>query len=83
MGINAVTKSLEKQNLCSIIVDSNIDPLFMIKHIVTMGQKKNVPVLLVPFLKSVTLSKIKFACAAVGLKVELLIINYVYILFAI
>ncbi|KAF7996974.1 hypothetical protein HCN44_005251 [Aphidius gifuensis] len=68
LGINEVTKNLEKQNLCSIIVDSNIDPLFMIKHIVTMGQKKNIPVLLVPFLKSVTLSKINFACAAVGLK---------------
>lgn len=74
LGINEVTKSLEKEKLCSIVVDSTIDPLFMIKHIVTMGEKKSVPVVLVPFLKSETLGKIGFACAAMGLKVSFLFI---------
>lgn len=70
LGINSVTRALEKNSLCSILVDSNVEPLFMVKHIVTMSQNKEIPVLLIPFLKTVTLNKIGFASAALGIKVN-------------
>ncbi|KAK0179532.1 hypothetical protein PV327_005276 [Microctonus hyperodae] len=72
LGINSVTRALEKNDLCSILVDSNVEPLFMIKHIVTMSQNKEIPVLLIPFLKTVTLNKIGFASAAMGIKKSIL-----------
>ncbi|KAK0082155.1 hypothetical protein PV325_010998 [Microctonus aethiopoides] len=75
LGINSVTRALEKNSLCSILVDSNVEPLFMIKHIVTMSQNKEIPVLLIPFLKTVTLNKIGFASAALGIKKSVLDIS--------
>jgi len=70
MGINVVTRALEKDNVCSILLDANVEPPLIIKHIITMAVNKKVPVLLLPILKTVTLEKIGFATTAFALKVK-------------
>ncbi|KAL0128322.1 hypothetical protein PUN28_003538 [Cardiocondyla obscurior] len=71
MGINAVTRALEKDNICCILLDANVEPPLIIKHVVTMAVNKKVPVLLLPILKITTLEKMGFAAAAFGLKQEI------------
>ncbi|XP_050458975.1 uncharacterized protein LOC126855399 [Cataglyphis hispanica] len=68
LGINAVTRALEKDNVCCVLLDANVEPLLLIKHIVVMAQNKKIPVLLLPILKTITLQKIGFATAAFALK---------------
>lgn len=68
-GINSTTKLLEKNCLCCILLDETVDQPMLIKHLVSMAEIKNIPVLLVNFLKKVTLETVGFACAAIGIKV--------------
>ena len=68
MGLNAITRSLEKNTVCCILVDANIEPQLLIRHIIMMAQNKKVPILLLPNLKANTLSTIGFASAACALK---------------
>jgi ribosomal protein L7Ae-like RNA K-turn-binding protein len=68
-GINATTRLLEKDHLCCILLDANVDPVLLVKHIVDMAACKAVPTISIPFLKKVTLETIGFASAAVALKV--------------
>lgn len=69
LGINIVTRALEKNNICCILLDANVEPPLLIKHIVVMAQNKKVPILLLPVLKTVSLQTIGFATAALALKV--------------
>lgn len=69
LGINAITRALEKNSVCCILLDANVEPPLLVKHIVVMAQNKKVPVLLLPVLKTVTLQTIGFATAALALKV--------------
>lgn len=69
VGINRLTRALEKNNICCVLLDANVDPPLLIKHIVDMALNKSVPVLLLPVLKTVTLQTIGFASAAFALKV--------------
>ena len=68
VGVNAVTRDLEKDRVCSILLDSTVDPQ-IIRHVVIMAQSKRIPVLLVPFLREITVRHAGFACAAMALKV--------------
>ncbi|XP_076755069.1 uncharacterized protein LOC143425896 [Xylocopa sonorina] len=68
LGINAITRSLEKDSVCCVLMDSNVEPHLLVKHVLHMAQNKKVPVLLLPKLKTVTLNTIGFASAACGLK---------------
>lgn len=68
LGINNITRSLEKNNVCCTLMDANISPPLLIKHIIYMAQNKKIPVLLLPKLKTVTLNTIGFASAACALK---------------
>ncbi|XP_024946946.1 ribonuclease P protein subunit p38 isoform X3 [Cephus cinctus] len=68
IGVNAVTRSLEKNAVCCVLLDANVEPVLLIKHIVNMALKRNVPVLLIPFLKSVTVETMNFATAAIAFK---------------
>ncbi|XP_071628154.1 uncharacterized protein [Temnothorax longispinosus] len=70
MGINVVTRALEKDNVCCVLLDANVEPPLIIKHIVTMAVNKKIPVLLLPILKIVTLEKMGFTAAAFALKQE-------------
>ncbi|KAG8042559.1 hypothetical protein G9C98_005193 [Cotesia typhae] len=68
LGVNAVTRAVEKKDICCILVEANVDPMLMIKHIIVMGQNKNIPVVLLPGLKKICLEKIGFASLTIGLK---------------
>ncbi|KAL2737767.1 ribonuclease P protein subunit p38-like [Vespula squamosa] len=72
LGINTVTRSLEKNTVCCVLLDANVEPPFLIKHIIMMAQMKKIPFLLVPFFKVLTLENIGFKCSAFGLKKEVL-----------
>ncbi|XP_008212584.1 uncharacterized protein LOC100679008 [Nasonia vitripennis] len=67
-GVNAVTRLLEKDNASCILLDGNVDPSLLVKHVVVMAKNKDIPVILLSFLKRVTLETIGFASAAIGLK---------------
>lgn len=69
MGVNAVTRLLEQDNALCVILEANIEPMLMIKHVVTMADLRSVSVLLLPCLKNVMLEAVGFACAAIALKV--------------
>ncbi|XP_043464283.1 uncharacterized protein LOC122499826 [Leptopilina heterotoma] len=68
-GINAVTRGLEKKCLNSVLLDSHVEPV-LIKHVVVMCEADNIPIVLVPFLKTVTSGTIGFKTAAFALKKE-------------
>ncbi|KYN30483.1 hypothetical protein ALC56_15179 [Trachymyrmex septentrionalis] len=57
IGINEVTRALEKDNVCSVLLDANTDPLILIKHIISMAVNKKIPVLMLPMLRTVTKEK--------------------------
>lgn len=81
-GINIVTRSLEKNELCCILLDADVEPPFLIKHIIMMAQAKKIPIVLLPSLKSHTLENIGFASSALALKNEVLIAgHYFYALY--
>lgn len=80
MGINAVTRALEKDNVCCVLLDANVEPL-MIKHIVIMAVNKKIPVLLLPILKTITLEKMGFATAVFALKVTWIFCHFKYVHF--
>lgn len=69
MGVNEVTRALEKNNVCCVLLDANVEPPLLIKHIITMAVNKKIPVLLVSILKTVTLKKMGFAATVFALKV--------------
>ncbi|XP_033226849.1 uncharacterized protein LOC117179305 isoform X2 [Belonocnema kinseyi] len=66
-GVNAVTRGLERRDLCFVLLDSNTEPI-LVKHIVTMTENENIPVVLIPFLKIVTLETLGFESVAFALK---------------
>ncbi|XP_015181601.1 PREDICTED: uncharacterized protein LOC107069119 [Polistes dominula] len=68
LGVNTVTRSLEKDAVCCVLLDANVEPPLLIKHIVMMAQRKEIPFLLVPSLKVLTLETIGFSSTALGLK---------------
>ncbi|XP_051167231.1 uncharacterized protein LOC127285322 [Leptopilina boulardi] len=68
-GINAVTRGLEKKCLSSVLLDSHVEPI-LIKHIVIMCENDNIPIILVPGLKIISLETIGFKTAAFAIKSE-------------
>ncbi|XP_047366269.1 uncharacterized protein LOC124955625 [Vespa velutina] len=68
LGINTVTRSLERNIACCVLLDADVEPPFLIKHIIMMAQMKKVPFLLVPSFKILTLENIGFKCSAFALK---------------
>ncbi|XP_058808886.1 uncharacterized protein LOC131674307 [Phymastichus coffea] len=68
LGINAVTRLLEKNNTSVILLEAGVDPSLLVKHILDMAKNKNIPVVLIPFLKDISLETIGYTCAAISLK---------------
>lgn len=68
LGVNTVTRSLEKDAVCCVLLDANVEPPLLIKHIVMMAQRKEIPFLLVSSLKVLTFETIGFSSTALGLK---------------
>ncbi|KZC09715.1 hypothetical protein WN55_00850 [Dufourea novaeangliae] len=68
LGLNAITRALEKNSVCCVLIDASIEPHLLIKHIIIMAQNKKIPILLLFNFKVVTLNSIGFASAACALK---------------
>ncbi|XP_029044091.2 uncharacterized protein LOC114876588 [Osmia bicornis bicornis] len=64
LGINAITRALEKNDICCVLMDASIEPPLLIRHIIQMAQNNKIPLLLLPELKTITLNTIGFASAA-------------------
>ncbi|KAG5344743.1 RPP38 protein, partial [Acromyrmex charruanus] len=71
IGINEVTRALEKDNVCSVLLDANTDPLILIKHIISMAVNKKIPVLMLPMLRTITKEK-GFPSRVLALKQEVM-----------
>ncbi|EZA60727.1 hypothetical protein DMN91_002143 [Ooceraea biroi] len=72
IGINAITRALEKNKVCCVLLDASVEPPLLVKHIVIMARNKEVPILLLPTLKAITLQTIGFATAALALKEDVM-----------
>lgn len=70
-GANEVTKSLEDDSLSSVLLASDVNPQFMVKHIVDMSVLKNRPILIVPQLRDVLKQCTGISSLAVGFKKDL------------
>ncbi|XP_076282196.1 uncharacterized protein LOC143209835 [Lasioglossum baleicum] len=68
LGLNAITRSLEKNIVSCVIMDAGIDPQLLVKHIIMMAQNKKIPILILPNFKTMVLNAIGFASAACALK---------------
>ncbi|XP_031841026.1 uncharacterized protein LOC116430690 [Nomia melanderi] len=68
LGINAITRSMEKDNVCCVLMDANIDPQLLIKHIIMMAQNKKIPILLLSNFKTILLNTIGLTSAACAFK---------------
>lgn len=69
-GVNALIRSLEKEQIGCILLDGNVDPPLLIKHVAVLAQNQKIPTLVLHFLKKVTLETLGFSCIAIGLKVS-------------
>ncbi|XP_066594811.1 uncharacterized protein [Prorops nasuta] len=69
-GINAVTRAIEKNNICSVLLDAKVEPLLLVKHIIIMAQINKIPVLLIPILKNITVQTMEISTAALALKIN-------------
>ncbi|XP_033326148.2 uncharacterized protein LOC117220371 [Megalopta genalis] len=67
-GLNAITRALEKNTISCVIMDANIDPQLLVKHIIVMAWNKKIPILTLPNFKTTILSAIGFSSAACALK---------------
>ncbi|XP_078044714.1 uncharacterized protein LOC144474090 [Augochlora pura] len=68
LGLNAITRAMEKDIISCILMDANIDPQLLVKHIVIMAQNKKIPMLLLPNFKNSISNAIGFSSAACALK---------------
>ncbi|KAG7202031.1 hypothetical protein KM043_004715 [Ampulex compressa] len=67
-GINATTRCLEKNDVCFLLLDAEVEPSLLIRHVILMAESKKVPVLLLPSLKSIAFNTIGYASAAFAFK---------------
>ncbi|XP_076653686.1 uncharacterized protein LOC143359565 [Halictus rubicundus] len=68
LGLNAITRSLEKNIVSCVLMDAGIDPQLLVKHIIMMAQNKKIPIVILPNFKTTVLNAIGFASAACALK---------------
>lgn len=76
-GINAVTRRLERDDTSIILLDVGVEPSLLVKHILVMAQLKSVLIILISFLKKVTLETVGYASAAISLNVCSCRVKYV------
>lgn len=71
MGINEVTKGLERNTLSLVIADRSTKPISMISHLPRLADFRNVPIAALEFLTTVLGTKIGVkSLIAIGFKVS-------------
>lgn len=71
IGANEVTKSLEADEISSVLLTSDAQPQMMVKHVVDLAVLRNVPALVVTGLRNILKERVGFGGLAVGFKKDL------------
>lgn len=71
IGVNEVTKSLELDEIGTVLLTGDVNPQMMVKHVVDLAVLRNVPLLVVPELRTVLKQSIGFGSLAIGFKKNL------------
>ncbi|XP_050537497.1 uncharacterized protein LOC126903367 [Daktulosphaira vitifoliae] len=72
MGINAVSRLIEKEELVCCIVAEDVGNNMLANHLIIMAAIKKIPVVVLPNMRLVTKHLIGFSSAALGIKVDIL-----------
>ncbi|XP_067010991.2 ribonuclease P protein subunit p38 [Anabrus simplex] len=68
MGINSVSKALEKGGVCCVLLTNDTEPKDLARHVVVMCANRKVPVLVVASLSSIIRTHLGFSSIALGFK---------------
>lgn len=68
MGINSVSKSIEKDEIACCLIAEDVANSMIAKHLLLMTAAKKIPVLIVPDMLPITKNIIGFSSAVLGLK---------------
>lgn len=69
MGINEVSRCIEKDQIACCLIAEDVANCMIAKHLLFMTAAKKIPVIILPDMRSVTKRIIGFPSAALGLKV--------------
>lgn len=69
MGINEVSKSVEKDQIACCLIAEDVANCMIAKHLLFMTASKKIPVLILPDMHCITKRIIGFSSAVLGLKV--------------
>ncbi|KAF5270710.1 hypothetical protein FQA39_LY01448 [Lamprigera yunnana] len=69
-GVNEITKLLEKEEISSILISAEVDPKFLVKHIIDMCVLQEKPVLLLPGLKDLLQQTTGLKSLTIGFKLN-------------
>lgn len=80
MGINAVSRSMEKDEIACCLIAEDVANCMIAKHLLLMAFANKIPVIILSDMRLVTKCIIGFSSAALGLKVcNLLIKNKIFL----
>lgn len=69
MGINEVSRLIEKDLIACCLVAEDVADSIITKHLLFMSAAKKIPVIILPGMRSITKRIIGFPSAVLGLKV--------------
>lgn len=69
MGINAVSRSMEKDEIACCLIAEDVANCMIAKHLLLMALANKIPVIILSDMRLVTKCIIGFSSAALGLKV--------------
>ncbi|VVC39357.1 50S ribosomal protein L30e-like,Ribosomal protein L7Ae/L30e/S12e/Gadd45 [Cinara cedri] len=72
MGINEVSRNIEKNQIACCLIADDVSNSMISKHLLLMTAAKKVPVVILPNMRSVTKLIVGFSSAALGLKIDIL-----------
>lgn len=69
IGINEVSRCIEKDEIACCLIAEDVANGMIVKHLLYMTATKNIPVLILPDMRSITKRLLGFSAATLGLKV--------------
>ncbi|XP_075238343.1 uncharacterized protein LOC142334303 [Lycorma delicatula] len=67
LGVNCVTRGLEKSQVAACLISSDVSPRLIVNHVITLAARSGVTVLIVPLLKKITRTSLGVSCMAFAL----------------
>jgi len=74
MGINEVSRCIEKDQIACCLLAEDVANSMIAKHLLYMTTAKEIPVVILPNMRLITKNIVGFSSAALGLKVCIYII---------